>query len=248
MQEIRERKESCVKSIIERGEYFSGRALVEKEGAIKLRQYAAKCAKLGSPWVHYDEMWERWEYLVMKKEHQQVFARSWERRTVETGSSTPATTKGGKGAGKPVPKQETVPKPTPKPKPAVEKKKEELRVAAATRNSRQGQCGETGGSHRTRARLVLGKFSTTGSGAAEDQDVRGQVDVRETVHVAWTWRRAESEVEFGAGVRRLPRAIRSEDAAVDRALRYAAFFDDCYGRSTAQDCCRRRENGLSDIN
>ena len=63
---------------------ISIKALIKQEGPKDSKKYIEKCAKLGSPWIEWDPMWERYEVMVMHRSHADVFTKAWRLRCQRT--------------------------------------------------------------------------------------------------------------------------------------------------------------------
>ena len=77
---IREREDEWRQVDTSKGNMISIKALIKQEGPKDSKKYIEKCAKLGSPWIEWDPMWERYEVMVMHRSHADVFTKAWRLR------------------------------------------------------------------------------------------------------------------------------------------------------------------------
>jgi ribosomal protein S10 len=77
MTKIREREDEWRQVDTSKGNMISIKALIKQEGPKDSKKYIEKCAKLGSPWIEWDPMWERYEVMVMHRSHADVFTKAW---------------------------------------------------------------------------------------------------------------------------------------------------------------------------
>ena len=80
----------------------SGRALILREGLPAFTKYAAKCARLGAPWIEWDSMWERFVYADITKEYRDRFEQAW-KVTLSEGDAPPESNTLPSGAGAALP-------------------------------------------------------------------------------------------------------------------------------------------------
>ena len=81
---IREREDEWRQVDTSKGNMVSIKALIKQEGPKDSKKYIEKCAKLGSPWIEWDPMWERYEVMVMHRSHADVFTKAWRLRCQRT--------------------------------------------------------------------------------------------------------------------------------------------------------------------
>ena len=62
------------------GTYVSIAKLIRDEGVEACKIYLPKMAKLGPPWIRWDDLWERWEVVTLERSHKEEFKRAWELR------------------------------------------------------------------------------------------------------------------------------------------------------------------------
>ena len=79
-----------------KGVMWSIKALFKKEGLEDTTKYVLKCARMGAPWIQWDDMWERYTVMVMQRSHSEIFVKAWrlkQQRSEETSpdSSTAAS-------------------------------------------------------------------------------------------------------------------------------------------------------------
>ena len=125
MRETKTKSESLTKQDIERGTYLPFDLVVDAEGgahrpaAIRAaRNYIRKCLAMQGPWVSYNAMTERFEFLHYRRQVLEVFERCWSHHVEMSTTTNPeaATNKraspetDGQPPASPVPKQ---PRPTP---------------------------------------------------------------------------------------------------------------------------------------
>jgi len=77
MSKVREREDEWKQVDTTKGNMVSIKELIKKEGSKDAKKYIEKCAKLGSPWIQWDPMWERYEVMVMERSHADVFTKAW---------------------------------------------------------------------------------------------------------------------------------------------------------------------------
>ena len=114
----REQEEGLSQIDKSKGTMKSIKALIKEEGIEDTRDYVMKCARLGAPWIEWDDMWERWNVMVMEKSHSEVFTRAWRLRQQRVGGDSSAGADSSQGQ-LPAPQSiPTPPAPTPAPSPA----------------------------------------------------------------------------------------------------------------------------------
>jgi hypothetical protein len=62
----------------EKGTYRSLKWLIKNEGFDDTQKYITKCSKMGGPWVFWNEMFERYEFLRVEKTHTEMFTHAWQ--------------------------------------------------------------------------------------------------------------------------------------------------------------------------
>ena len=63
-----------------KGTYRSIPYLLRTEGHDPCKIYLPKMAKLGPPWIRWDDLWERWDVLVLERSSSEIFTQAWELR------------------------------------------------------------------------------------------------------------------------------------------------------------------------